>query len=152
MFHDTSHPTWVRGLKHSAVTDIIDMRQSHPTWVRGLKLPCRAILQVVKPVAPYVGAWIETGYWYLNHVTQAVSHPTWVRGLKRPFPASICTSVKSHPTWVRGLKHRLSVRLSLPSTSHPTWVRGLKHACAHDFCIRIRVAPYVGAWIETVKR
>ena len=58
----------------------------------------------------------------------------------------------SHPTWVRGLKHRLSVRLSLPSTSHPTWVRGLKHACAHDFCIRIRVAPYVGAWIETVKR
>ena len=130
MFHDTSHPTWVRGLKHSAVTDIIDMRQSHPTWVRGLKLPCRAILQVVKPVAPYVGAWIETGYWYLNHVTQAVSHPTWVRGLKRPFPASICTSVKSHPTWVRGLKH----------------------ACAHDFCIRIRVAPYVGAWIETVKR
>ena len=39
-------------------------------------------------------------------------------------------------------RHLLNMR------SHPTWVRGLKHntlACAHGH----KVAPYVGAWIET---
>ena len=33
--------------------------------------------------------------------------------------------------------------------SHPTWVRGLKQAKAKTGLKRI-VAPYVGAWIETV--
>ena len=55
-----SHPTWVRGLKHSMVRQRRSIRQSHPTWVRGLKLcyPCKD--GVVLFVAPYVGAWIET--------------------------------------------------------------------------------------------
>ena len=36
---------------------------------------------VSSPVAPYVGAWIET--LLPNHIPyQLVSHPTWVRGLK----------------------------------------------------------------------
>ncbi len=41
--------------------------KSHPTWVRGLK-PCirRTSSQIIK-VAPYVGAWIETGYRLKNH-------------------------------------------------------------------------------------
>ena len=35
--------------------------ESHPTWVRGLK---QSIIEITKnniDVAPYVGAWIETG-------------------------------------------------------------------------------------------
>ena len=38
---------------------LLNMR-SHPTWVRGLKLilPDKCLFRC--PVAPYVGAWIET--------------------------------------------------------------------------------------------
>ena len=55
-----SHPTWVRGLKHSLVNFKIDVYKSHPTWVRGLKLALISLLDVNEEVAPYVGAWIET--------------------------------------------------------------------------------------------
>ena len=34
---------------------------SHPTWVRGLKQDCRDASRTTSCVAPYVGAWIETG-------------------------------------------------------------------------------------------
>ena len=34
---------------------------SHPMWVRGLKLTVAANSEICKDVAPYVGAWIETG-------------------------------------------------------------------------------------------
>ena len=34
--------------------------------------------------------------------------------------------------------------------SHPTWVRGLKLNIAIDVARELGVAPYVGAWIETV--
>ena len=78
-------------------------------------------------VAPYVGAWIETKSCRYPHEPQQ-SHPTWVRGLKRFLGCVLCGALGSHPTWVRGLKHNLV------------------------FCfVKIRcVAPYVGAWIETV--
>ena len=33
----TSHPTWVRGLKHVDLYSIKTHKKSHPTWVRGLK-------------------------------------------------------------------------------------------------------------------
>ena len=32
-----SHPTWVRGLKHSCLIIKRTKLGSHPTWVRGLK-------------------------------------------------------------------------------------------------------------------
>ena len=35
--------------------------------------------------------------------------------------------------------------------SHPTWVRGLKPPCEMMKIARWGVAPYVGAWIETLK-
>ena len=39
--------------------------------------------------------------------------------------------------------------LLLNMQSHPTWVRGLKHNCGKcPYCLS--VAPYVGAWIETL--
>ena len=58
----------------------------------------------------------------------AGSHPVWVRGLKLTDAADLFQSWKSHPVWVRGLK--LEVTLSNNS----------------DY----KVAPRVGAWIETV--
>ena len=33
--------------------------------------------------------------------------------------------------------------------SHPTWVRGLKQSSFTLTVMNLRVAPYVGAWIET---
>ena len=55
----TSHPTWVRGLKHVDQFDIPANKVSHPTWVRGLKQK-RLRINITRQVAPYVGAWIET--------------------------------------------------------------------------------------------
>ena len=42
---------------------------------------------VLNPVAPYVGAWIETsvGTGIIGAITG--SHPTWVRGLKPEYDA-----------------------------------------------------------------
>ena len=55
-----SHPAWVRGLKHASFYLTIDPDKSHPAWVRGLKLPPAAAVVCLYPVAPRVGAWIET--------------------------------------------------------------------------------------------
>ena len=55
-------------------------------------------------VAPYVGAWIETGSAFTSTSLKVESHPTWVRGLKHHQKRIIPPEVKSHPTWVRGLK------------------------------------------------
>ena len=50
-------------------------------WVRGLKLVvCHALL-LLTPVAPHVGAWIETAI-ALQKYKEVQSHPMWVRGLK----------------------------------------------------------------------
>ena len=56
-----SHPTWVRGLKRVVVNFDEGEAVSHPTWVRGLKLACDRFALPQPEVAPYVGAWIETG-------------------------------------------------------------------------------------------
>ena len=76
-------------------------------------------------VAPYVGAWIET------------------KGKSRVSPKR-----SSHPTWVRGLKHDNTELDAAQFVSHPTWVRGLKRSTLRWLIILIKVAPYVGAWIE----
>ena len=55
-----SHPTWVRGLKLLKLILQKVMLRSHPTWVRGLKQSALHLLNMLSPVAPYVGAWIET--------------------------------------------------------------------------------------------
>ena len=56
----------------------------------------------------------------------------------------------SHPTWVRGLKHFWALILAISLLSHPTWVRGLKLDHLTAAHVALRVAPYVGAWIETI--
>ena len=42
-------------------------------------------------------------------------------------------------------RHLLNMR------SHPTWVRGLKLSLVLSNSLTLRVAPYVGAWIETTQ-
>ena len=61
--------------------------------------------------------------------------------------------MKSHPTWVRGLKQTINFgEVNYVMKSHPTWVRGLKPIVNTTQLKRGSVAPYVGAWIETVQR
>ena len=52
--------------------------------------------------------------------------------------------------WVRGLKHRQRCKLAAGNKSHPMWVRGLKRKLEQRFYRKEDVAPYVGAWIETM--
>ena len=40
--------------------------------------------------------------------------------------------------------------MNLNTLSHPMWVRGLKHLYLLSRFFLLSVAPYVGAWIETV--
>ena len=55
----------------------------------------------------------------------------------------------SHLTWVRGLKQKLNRTNGQPISSHLTWVRGLKPRYYELKTNVDRVAPYVGAWVET---
>ena len=99
---------------------------SHPVWVRGLKLTKSKNSFLVAPVAPRVGAWIETETGLLPQTQDWVAPRVgaWIETMK---PARSQRSHKSHPVWVRGLK------LVLEST----------------YLIMYIVAPRVGAWIET---
>ena len=62
--------------------------------------------------------------------------------------ASAVLLSRSHPTWVRGLKH-LVVPVCLPALVAPyvgAWIETLNLV---KTCANFSVAPYVGAWIET---
>ena len=85
-----------------------------------------------------------------SHLLNMQSHPTWVRGLKHTLAAIAVLVAMSHPTWVRGLKLCMLRAISVSSASHPTWVRGLKLEKSDNKLKDDRVAPYVGAWIETL--
>ena len=50
---------------------------------------------------------------------------------------------------MRGLKLYRHIKTIRASGSHPTWVRGLKLSYSANPQHK-KVAPYVGAWIETV--
>ena len=74
----------------------------------------------------------------------------WVRGLKLPLDLHVLSSIKSHPMWVRGLKQ---------DYRQNTWRKYCRTLCGCvDWNLRRRcvtrrstVAPYVGAWIETLR-
>ena len=82
------------------------MSASHPVWVRGLKHRHTHHVAAAEPVAPRVGAWIETHNYDNVHIKLPVSHPVWVRGLKPHVERCKSDPPKSHPVWVRGLKQR----------------------------------------------
>ena len=75
----------------------------------------------------------------------------WVRGLKHGVKV-VCfkPARKSHPMWVRGLKLESRFTGISDLASHPMWVRGLKHTHVYKDMKYTDVAPYVGAWIETI--
>ena len=84
-----------------------------------------------------------------HHCREGMSLPMWERGLKRFGALLVGTEGMSLPMWERGLKHQ-SVRHWHPSSwSLPMWERGLKLADKRNKQNLARVAPHVGAWIET---
>ena len=52
--------------------------------------------------------------------------------------------------WVRGLKRQKRRGSESLEESHPMWVRGLKLQLTKQSTDQEIVAPYVGAWIETI--
>ena len=51
--------------------------------------------------------------------------------------------------WVRGLKQVQFQEETFVYESHPMWVRGLKLNAVISASKEAKVAPHVGAWIET---
>ena len=51
--------------------------------------------------------------------------------------------------WVRGLKQIANNLSREQLKSHPMWVRGLKQDAYDQRLAQAKVAPHVGAWIET---
>ena len=84
-------------------------------------MPCRR-----QPVAPHVGAWIETLYKFIVKYGYKVAPHVgaWIETSKEGYYNSF-------------------------SVSHPMWVRGLKLLFLRHQCGSYSVAPHVGAWIET---
>src|SRR3989304_4541652 len=78
----SSRPTWARGLKQCYRCLLGLVSRSRPTWARGLKQLVRLIYLSSSPVAPHVGAWIETGNGGRGADRLQTSRPTWARGLK----------------------------------------------------------------------
>ena len=101
------------------------------------------------------------------------SHPTWVRGLKPPIIVPMiglpCRTLRGCVDWNKGNVRSLFSWRSRTlrgcvdwnikgwlihlgeGESHPTWVRGLKIGKGGCVLCGGGVAPYVGAWIETLK-
>ena len=146
-----SHPTWVRGLKRRWTEDHVQQRQVAPYVGAWIETGFKFAKNVVNGVAPYVGAWIETYGTEKGKNLATKSHPTWVRGLKQNTlyhtnePCSVAPYVGA---WIetKGLAHAAG-----RAPSHPTWVRGLKHLVSDKIIHQRHVAPYVGAWIETCR-
>ena len=55
----------------------------------------------------------------------------------------------SLPMWERGLKHLIRRIIIIHLQSLPMWERGLKLFAPEYLNQTFRVAPHVGAWIET---
>ena len=103
-------------------------RWSLPTWGRGLKPFSTLPLPFGLPVAPYMGAWIETRL--------------SLRALR---------AVRSLPTWGRGLKPRSAALSTIPVRVAPYMGAWIETILPFAPGLPGLVAPYMGAWIETVR-
>ena len=93
----------MRGLKQRVFDLTLGVGRSHPTWVRGLKPTKVSELENDTDVAPYVGAWIETCLRTRTRFLLGVA--PYVGAWIETFGYSVKDKkIKSHPTWVRGLK------------------------------------------------
>ena len=145
----SSHPVWVRGLKPSFVVQQSKSSKSHPVWVRGLKPTSQFGAVSTVQVAPRVGAWIETNEFSYRKARASVA-PRVGAWIETPGNTAALRRKTSHPVWVRGLKQIRAQGYCNCVMSHPVWVRGLKHNVTNLIVTLTKVAPRVGAWIETV--
>ena len=101
---------------------------SLPSWERGLKCLCIFLQDVIRAVAPFVGAWIEIR-----------------RCIKRRLALLVAPFVGA---WIEigNTGTNLKYKLSLPS-----WERGLKFHVIDTGILTGKVAPFVGAWIEIAR-
>ena len=79
-------------------------------------------------VAPFAGAWVETA------------------------PATVTAEIlqKSRPSRARGLKLHVIVNVYGERTSRPSRARGLKLRRRYLIGLTDGVAPFAGAWVETL--
>ncbi len=78
-----------------------------------------------------------------------MSRPAWARGLKRINELHVYLVILSRPAWARGLKPKIQTLNNDHAWSRPAWARGLKRILLSGRRSCDRVAPRVGAWIET---
>ena len=100
------------------------------------------------PVAPYAGAWIETGK-ETQHPKPTIVAPyagAWIEtsvDLPAPFGPIVAPYAGA---WIETLSTSL---LIYADWSLPTRERGLKQQAQGESLSSYYVAPYAGAWIET---
>ena len=85
-------------------------------------------LKIGVPVAPLVGAWIETIIGRTG-LTQTMSLPSWERGLKpltEPEQSALNAVAPLVGAWIETVNTKASC--STVATSLPSWERGLKHS------------------------
>ena len=58
--HNASHPSWVRGLKHTTLVYIGMVHNVAPLVGAWIETRVRPAIMIGRNVAPLVGAWIET--------------------------------------------------------------------------------------------
>ena len=80
-----------------------------------------------------------------------LSHPLRVRGLKLIILVVVLSMLWSHPLRVRGLKLSVAMNCFKIKWSHPLRVRGLKLIKKRIMKKKKFVAPFTGAWIETLE-
>ena len=107
-----SLPSWERGLKPVLENPINIINTSLPSWERGLKLPEILVAIRIFNVAPFMGAWIETGQGVPENRSTTPSLPSWERGLKLVTLLSSVLLSESLPSWERGLKHKKIITFS----------------------------------------
>ena len=150
-YENVSPPAWGRGLKRvEECGDEVRSLASPPAWGRGLKLGVDERAEGALDVAPRVGAWIET----ISPLPGARNRPVaprvgaWIETEAGSPPA--LSPPPSPPAWGRGLKQQIPRGPPiLARLSPPAWGRGLKRSNCRELRLEARVAPRVGAWIET---
>ena len=122
---------------------------SHLTWVRGLKLVWSIFWIYSKNVAPYVGAWVETcnGFYYClrNHSRTLRGCVGW--NLVVFYHPSIlsCRTLRGCVGWNLERVRKDTGKSVAPYVG--AWVETVV-LCWN--CLYSAVAPYVGAWVETL--
>ncbi len=123
-----SHPTWVRGLKHTIfkiMIIVVHVASYMGAWIETYNDKVTTMSVVgrilhgcvdwnkesisytgVNIVASYMGAWIETLLWVLFNINNLSRILHGCVDWNYNSHSTLFHSCRSHPTWVRGLKRR----------------------------------------------